>query len=308
MTDIDQLAEGTESDGMEPDDQAPYGYMIDKGTGVRRPRLRPPTRGPAAAHSTGVISPLPPSLDVLRAGEPVSGTSDDRVPGVTRRKRRRGRRRDSRVISAEPPAEVPPFRAGPIAKGMNRFYRRAGKIIKVWDKGIGQAIIATTRKVDEDDLTVGEAWEELAKINPAIRSMLLHLVAGGAWSALFIVHGPIFMAILMKPAVQRHIPFHRLFEAFFNDDQADDDDDDQDDDDDGDMAPAGAPPSPFSGMTEADFAQAAAFAQQMAGSMFGGGRPRSTTNGTGRPAAVVPELVNGVDVVDVDEVPEVRDE
>ena len=64
---------------------------------------------------------------------------------------------------------------------MNRLYARVGRIVRVMDPVIGQAIIETTSKEAESEVTVGEAWEELARTNPRIRRVLLKLISGGAW-------------------------------------------------------------------------------------------------------------------------------
>jgi hypothetical protein len=92
-----------------------------------------------------------------------------------------------------------------IAKGVNRLYRRAGKIIRAMDADIGQAVIECTRKEDPEDITVGEAWEGLAKGNPRIRAFLLRAIADGSWTELVLAHAPIGMAIVMKPAIMRMI-------------------------------------------------------------------------------------------------------
>lgn len=83
-------------------------------------------------------------------------------------------------------------------------------MIRVADADIGQALIDITRKDDPEDVTVGEAWEQLARANPRIRRFLLRLIAGGAVGQLFMCHAPVLMAVLMKESVRKHIPFPRL--------------------------------------------------------------------------------------------------
>jgi hypothetical protein len=108
--------------------------------------------------------------------------------------------------------------AGTIARGMNKLYARAGKICKVMDPEIGEAILSVTKKESADDVTVGEAWEELAKTNPRVRAFLLKALQGGAWGQLVMCHVPILMAIIMKDAIRKHIPFMKLITALMEED------------------------------------------------------------------------------------------
>lgn len=164
------------------------------------------------------------------------------------------------------PAPVPAFRAGVIAKGMNRLYRRAGQICRLFDRDIGTAIIATTRNrpkddddEDDEDLTVGEAWENLAKTNPRIRAFLWRFMEGGAWTGLFMAHLPILMAILMKDGIRERIPLLQLVETFLNDG-------DDDEDEEGGFGLAGM----MGDINPQDMAQMMAMAQGMMGQMANG--------------------------------------
>lgn len=235
---------------------APFGYMKDPVTGEERPRK---TRGRVAKS---------PSLDELKAEREaeaagindradIKGEPGDRAP-QTGRRRKRGR---GEPKPPKPEQPTPQFREGQIAKGMNRLYRKAGKMIRVMDRDIGQAFIDITRKEDEEDVTVGEAWEEFARANPRIRRLLLKLIAGGAMGQLFMAHAPIFLAFLMKDAIRRHIPFNRLFEAFL---------------DGGEDGEAPADGTPMEGVTPGDMQEAMAFAQQMAEQMMSGRGMSST--------------------------------
>jgi hypothetical protein len=190
--------------------EAPFGWMTDPDTGERRPKKalgRPRTS---------------PSLDKLKAakaekeaaaqaaGEPVE-PPEDRPPARTRRKHR-SRGSDS-PEKAE--AEVPQHRPGVITKGVNRLYRKAGKIVKAMDRDIGIAIIESTKNTDEEggDDSVGAAWEEVCRTNPRIRKFMLRLIAGGAWGQLLMAHAPILLAIIMKDSISKHIPFMKLLSA-----------------------------------------------------------------------------------------------
>jgi len=148
-----------------------------------------------------------PSLDELKASK--DDREEDRAPGKVKRGKRGKEPRQA--------PEVPPFRAGPIAAGMNKLYLRAGKLVRVMDPDIGTAIIETTRKETDDDVTVGEAWEELAKTNPRIRAFLLKLISGGAYGQLLMAHLPIVLAILMKDAIRKRLPFQRIMDAMLVD-------------------------------------------------------------------------------------------
>jgi hypothetical protein len=147
---------------------------------------------------------------------------------------------------------VPPWKAGVIANGVNRLYRRAGKIVRAMDSDIGTAIIESARNTagpGEPDDSVGAAWDELAKTNPRVRKFLLKAVAGGAWAQVVMAHAPIAMAIVMKPAILRLIPFSKLIASMAEPDED---------------TPAGEGGLP-AGLTAADAQQMAGLAQaQMA--------------------------------------------
>lgn len=194
-----------------PAEDAPYGYTTDP-DGTRRPKKAAgrPRKPPA-------IEELKEQREVTADSDPASQGSGegDRAPDTTRRQRKRGMQRDPK-----PEKPVPQFREGVIAKGVNKLYRRGGKIIRVMDPEIGQAIISITIKdtlpdgrPDPEDITVGEAWEELARTNPRIRRFLMKIIAGGAWGQLFMAHAPVLMAVLMKDAIRKRIPFMAFIES-----------------------------------------------------------------------------------------------
>lgn len=217
-------------------EEAPYGYTTDP-DGTRRPKKTPgrPRKSP--------------TVEELRAQkEAAAETAEpagDRPPDSRRRLRAR---RDG---SGEPkkPEPVVQFREGVIAKGINRTYRKAGKLIKVADADVGQALIDITRKDDDDDVTVGEAWEEIARTNPRIRKFLMRMISGGAWGQLFMCHSPVLMAILMKDAIRKRVPFMKLLDAFLTPDEEG-------------QAPADG--TVAEGLTSADMGQMMAMAQAMA--------------------------------------------
>lgn len=242
-------------DPLAPDEDAPYGYTIDRQSGERRAKKLPGRPGKTGITASPVVPGEQPTLEQLKA-EKIK-PEEDQPPAKV--KRTRGTR-----TPREPVKDIP-FKAGVIAKGMNRLYLRAGKIIKVWDDEIGTAIIECTRKETPDDVTVGEAWEELAKTNPRIRAFLMKILVGGAWSQLFMAHMPIFLAIIMKDSIRQHMPFGRLLDATLSEDSP-------------------GQPSQVSealgGLTPVDVEQVMAMAQQWL-PMFG-----ANASGTRQPVAV----------------------
>lgn len=190
-----ELDEPEVFDPLAPDDNAPYGYTVDRKTGERRPKKiagRPKAEQEPA--EPGDVRSLPP-VERTKDREPGTGI----IKGKTRKVRE--------------PEDIPAFRAGPIAKGMNRLYLKTGKLVRAFDPEVGQAIIDSTKKESEDDVTVGEAWEEIARVNPRVRKFLTKLISGGAWGQLFMAHAPIFLAVVMKPAIISHIPFAKVIES-----------------------------------------------------------------------------------------------
>lgn len=221
-------------------DEAPYGWTRDESTGEMRPKKSPgrPRKSP--------------SLDDLKAqagrAEPEGpAVSGDRPPVAPKgRDRRRGREK------TDAPPVPQKYRAeGTIAKGINQLYRRAGRIVRVADADVGQALIDITRAESPEDMTVGDAWEALARSNPRVRGVLLRLLAGGAWSAVFMAHAPVAMAVLMKESVRSRVPFGRLAAVLADDDGE---------------GPGEAPAAgtPFENLRPEDVAQMQAMAQAMA--------------------------------------------
>lgn len=161
----------------------------------------------------------PPTIEVLKSE--TGPKAEERAP---RRPKIRGKK-ESEGIPLPPPDDtekLPPYRAGIITRGMNKLYRRAGKICKVMDPDIGNALVAcamnTAEEGDPDD-SVGAAWDELAKANPRVRRVLLKIIQGGVYGQLVMAHAPIMMAIVMKDAIRKHIPFAKLIEAMADKDE-----------------------------------------------------------------------------------------
>ena len=197
----DQTAGSDFADGA-----APYGWTRDRKTGTLRAKKRPgrPSVPPSAEELAAALAAAVPA-------EPVP----DRPPAAPAARRIR-----INLPGSEPQAPAMP-RGGIIAAGVDKLYRRAGKLLRALDHDIGQALIECTRQdlLDEGELTVGQAWEQLAKTNPRIRAFLMRAIAGGAWGDLIMAHAPIGIAIVMKPAVQRLIPWGRIVESMAEPDE-----------------------------------------------------------------------------------------
>jgi hypothetical protein len=185
--DLSSVSGGSPLDETSPD--APYGYTVDPQTGERRPKKR---AGRPRAKATP--PPPAPNLDELKQRK-APKAADDAPPKMEKPKTSLFGKPKGEYQEPEP---LPPFRAGPIAKGMNGIYRKAGKLVKMWDRNVGETIIAATHKEDEDDVTVGEAWENLARSNPRIRAFLLKMLQGDAWGGLLMAHLPIAMAVWIR--------------------------------------------------------------------------------------------------------------
>jgi len=190
--------------------EAPYGWMTDPATGARRPRKR------AGRRPKGVTPPAgkSPALSELKDLGGLQAAAEDVAPGASKTKAGKGRKARAPRVAAP----LPPFREGVIAKGMNKLYARAGRLIRIWDPAIGSAVIASTKPADDEDITVGEAWENLAKTNPRVRALLLTFMKGGAYTDLFTAHLPILLAVMMRDGIRQKLKFLPIAEAFLVDD------------------------------------------------------------------------------------------
>lgn len=197
-------------DGERPGD-VPWGYTVDSKTGEMRPKKAPgrPRNQPGAEEL---------------AKQPEITREPDRPP-----QRPAGRKPQA---PAAPADEVKMPKGGVIAAGVNKLYRRAGKIVRGFENGdpmgIGQALIECTRidpevPEDERELTVGEAWENLAKSNPRVRAFILKVIAGGDIGDLVMAHAPIGIAFAMKPWVQKLIPFGAMVDSLTEPDEDEED-------------------------------------------------------------------------------------
>jgi hypothetical protein len=242
------------------DDSAPYGYTTDEKTGLQRPK------------KTAGRPRKSPSLEDLKTAREAEAPQDAEPPAGDRPpaplKGRAGRRQRARAVDPKPAPPIPQkYRPeGAIAKGVNQLYRKAGKLVRVMDADVGQALIDITRAEDDDDVTVGDAWEALARSNPRVRAFLLRLLAGGAWSGVFAVHMPVLMALLMKDSIRKRIPFGGLLMAVA---------------DDGEDSPAPGEGTVFDGLRQDDMAQMMTMAQAMAERVTGNGAPVRGDGGQG---------------------------
>jgi len=229
---------------MDPDENAPFGYMLDAETGERRPKRSPGRQRRRSGDGPPALPGRPPSIEELKSeGKPKRG--EDRAPGGETRTRRQRRREQQEQ------QEIPPFRAGPIARGVNRQYRKAGRVLRIFDPQVGAALIeCATPDPDieegESGGTVGEAWEELARTNPRVRAWLHRRLQQGALVALMWAHLPLLLVTIPRLPWLRRIPWDRLMSAVLEDDDAP-------------QQQAGGMPSGmsglFAGLTEEDMGQ-----------------------------------------------------
>lgn len=201
----DDLAGQDGSEGDEED--LGWGFTVDPKTGQRRAKKAP-----------GRPKNMPGADELAKA--PELAREPDRAP-----QRPAGRRPKPPGAEADEP-KMP--RGGVIAAGVNKLYRRGGKIIRGLENGdpmgIGQAFIECTKidpdePEDERELTVGEAWEALARSNPRIRAFILKALAGGDIGDLVMAHAPIGIALVMKPWVQRIIKPGQILESLAEPDE-----------------------------------------------------------------------------------------
>lgn len=233
-----------------PAEAAPFGYTRDETTGELRPK-----KVPGRPRKSPTVEELKAAKEAAAADAAPAG---DRAPDSKRRLRA------TRSGEDKPKQPVPQFREGQIERGINGLYRKAGRMVRVADHDVGQALIDITRKDDAEDVTVGEAWEQLARTNPRIRGFLLKMIAGGAVGQLFMCHAPVLMAIVMKDAIRKHLPFPKLAEAFLTPDTEE-----------GGDGSAPADGTPLEGLTVPDMDQMMAVAKQFAEQAMGGGRGAS---------------------------------
>lgn len=251
----------------EGETEAPYGYTVDG----------KPKKGPGGRPRKS------PSLDELKAAKEARVSDETQAPGdETPSAPGRKRSKAKAEKAAEP---TPQHRPGIITKGVNKLYRKAGKIVQVMDPAIGFAIIESTRNTADEgeaDDSVGAAWDEVARTNPRIRKFLLKLIAGGAWGQLIMAHAPILLAILMKEGVAKHIPFMQLMQAFLSDGPDTDAHAAHEPDGSGAQAGGGGLSGLLDGLRPEDLEQMQGLAQQM---MMGQAAKVADPNGTRAPQA-----------------------
>lgn len=232
-----RLMSGAAAAAAPPADEARYGFTTDRETGEQRPKK-----------AAGRPRKPPPGLEELKAAQPADAEAGKppRQPDTAPDEKRKNK-------AADPAREPAPYTPGKIARGMNRIYRRAGKMLRPFDPALGNAFIeCATTSADDDDLTVGDAYEELARVNPRVRAFLLKLISGGAWGQLAMAHAPIALVVLTKPWLLERIPFPKLAGAIASWAEPE--------------APAGddedqATENPLAGMTAGDLQQLAGLAQ-----------------------------------------------
>lgn len=249
------LMSGAAGQAAPAEDPAPWGYTRDEKTGEMRPKKSPGR--PRKSPSLEDLKAQREAADPAPGGAPEPG---DRPPAAV--KGRAGRRREKGRADRPPPPVPQHLRMeGSLAKGINRLYRRAGKILQAMGAGPeGLALVEITRADEPDDVTVGDAWEALCRSNPRIRAFWVRVLSGSAAGQVMMAHLPVLLAFMTRPGVARRIPFWGLAAAVADDGEGQEQGQEQ--------APAMA--GMFAGLSEQDVAEAVAFAQAMAGRVNGG--------------------------------------
>lgn len=265
MTETDPLAgfaalmgaAGQEASPVSDAGEAPYGWTPDGAGGMR------PKKSPGRPRKS-------PSLDDLKArreaeppGAPDSPSgAGDRPPAALKGRRRRAGSPREEPRPAPPVPQAYRYEGG-LAKGINRLYRKAGKIaIALGVEPEGRALVEMTRVEDADDITVGDAWEQLCRTNPRVRAIWLRLLAGSAAGQVFMAHLPVLIAFLMRDGVRQRVPFGRLIAAMSQGEEEG-------------ASPGegeGEPGTPFGAPSSQDMAAMMAMAQAVAEQMANGGR------------------------------------
>lgn len=99
------------------------------------------------------------------------------------------------LIDAFPPAktesktDAPVYRAGALVKPLTGFYETIGGFILLVDQECGQAIIECAN-------AAAVSLDELARVNPKVRKVLMKLMGSSAVTKVTIAHFPIILAVL----------------------------------------------------------------------------------------------------------------
>lgn len=128
---------------------------------------------------TPVKTPRSALRDTVVVGGPVadSDASTDRTDTKPNAKAR-----------PKPSEPATPYRPGHIARGMTEIYVQIGSIVMLFDAPFGNALIENSKKC-------AESLDRLAKESPGVRRALEAMLSTGAWSAVFIAHAPLFLAL-----------------------------------------------------------------------------------------------------------------
>lgn len=89
---------------------------------------------------------------------------------------------------------APVMPRGGLESALTQMYTGMGLAVMPFDPACGRVVI-------ENAATCAESLNELAKIDPAVRRVLISLVSSSAWGAVIIAHAPILMAVAMH-----HVP------------------------------------------------------------------------------------------------------
>lgn len=109
--------------------------------------------------------------------------------------KREPREKRNRTRAEKPQAPVPGMpRKGHLAKQITQLYVSLGTFLMPFDQACAGAIINAAPDC-------GEAMENLARENPAVRKAILAMVETSVWGQVVVAHAPIMLAIAIH-----HIP------------------------------------------------------------------------------------------------------
>jgi hypothetical protein len=86
-------------------------------------------------------------------------------------------------------SEAPVYKAGVLVKPLTAFYETIGGLIILGDQVCGQAIIDSAAEA-------AKSLDELARVNPQVRKVLMKMMTTGAFTKVVVAHLPIIMVVL----------------------------------------------------------------------------------------------------------------
>jgi hypothetical protein len=94
------------------------------------------------------------------------------------------------VTASTKEPEVPQLPKGAVRDAVSQLHVFAGMGLSAAGK------VETGGALIKEADTIGEAWEDLAKTNPAVRRAMLALMTTSAWGGLAVAYMPVAMAVM----------------------------------------------------------------------------------------------------------------